>query len=425
MIKKIVFLALVLFVQCFAQRQKFRDGIEKPDFTDSFFYAEIHSVYRDSTNKIFFVYRIPYSRLVFTKNDGKYLASFRLALEVTDTASNHITRQIVEEKFFVNDFDETLDKNNFYQNTANFKLSGGRYNILPFLTDLNTNVQIKLHPLLIDTHKLINEDFYLPIIVNHTKMKCHSDSVFVLTNYDDGYPFDDSTNEIIIPCSDTSVKKINVVIKNNTDTVYNSTVSDYFASGLSINTCNGQVVILSGSNHVLNNFVITNLPAFSEGEISIFVKANGNKTYELFSKKVVWFDKPLSLRNPETAIRLLKFIEPDSVISKLLRVNSDDYKKSLYNYWEKYHPSVRDTYNPLMNEYYSRIDYAAKNFVLISGKSGIETDRSKIYIQFGPPQKIERTSNHYGKVVETWIYNKPEREFVFIDDNGTGNFKLK
>ncbi len=122
---------------------------------------------------------------------------------------------------------------------------------------------------------------------------------------------------------------------------------------------------------------------------------------------------------------MLKFIEKDSVISNMLKANSNDYKKELYNYWKKYNINSHGTFNPLMEEYYSRIDYAAKTFAIFSDKSGIETDRGEIYIQFGKPQKIERASTQYGKVVETWIYEKPPRDFIFVDNDGTGNFMLR
>jgi hypothetical protein len=47
-----------------------------------------------------------------------------------------------------------------------------------------------------------------------------------------------------------------------------------------------------------------------------------------------------------------------------------------------------------------------------------------VYIKFGKPEKIERTSNPQGLVVETWTYLNPDRTFSFIDKKGTGNFTL-
>jgi GWxTD domain-containing protein len=77
-----------------------------------------------------------------------------------------------------------------------------------------------------------------------------------------------------------------------------------------------------------------------------------------------------------------------------------------------------------MSEYYKRVDYTAKNFSSLSGKKGFETDRGKVYIQFGKPKTIERGSNSEGKVVETWYYND-QKKFIFIDKQGTGDFPLQ
>jgi GWxTD domain-containing protein len=75
-----------------------------------------------------------------------------------------------------------------------------------------------------------------------------------------------------------------------------------------------------------------------------------------------------------------------------------------------------------MNEFYSRADYAAVNFRSLSGKTGLESDRGKIYIKFGKPVKVERKSSQNGKIIEVWIYTG--RSFTFMDDKGTGDFNL-
>jgi hypothetical protein len=48
-----------------------------------------------------------------------------------------------------------------------------------------------------------------------------------------------------------------------------------------------------------------------------------------------------------------------------------------------------------------------------------------IYIKFGKPDQVERASNEKGKIVETWIYTKPQRKFVFVDKQGVGVFSLE
>ena len=77
-----------------------------------------------------------------------------------------------------------------------------------------------------------------------------------------------------------------------------------------------------------------------------------------------------------------------------------------------------------MYEFYSRVDYAMKEFNSISNNNGAKSDRGVVYIRFGKPDKIDRTSTSQGEVIEIWTYSNPQRKFTFIDKIGTGNFTL-
>ncbi|MCK7522798.1 MAG: GWxTD domain-containing protein [Ignavibacteriales bacterium] len=67
----------------------------------------------------------------------------------------------------------------------------------------------------------------------------------------------------------------------------------------------------------------------------------------------------------------------------------------------------------------ARVDYAVKEFKGIGKGNGAKTDRGVVYIKFGKPEKIERSSNPQGQVMEIWTYSNPERKFTFIDKKGT------
>ncbi|RPI65977.1 MAG: GWxTD domain-containing protein [Ignavibacteriales bacterium] len=136
-----------------------------------------------------------------------------------------------------------------------------------------------------------------------------------------------------------------------------------------------------------------------------------------------WYDKPHSLRNRETAVKLLKFIDEEETYKYITDADEQKFDSLFFNYWKPYDPTPDDSYNELMDEYYKRADYAAMNFSSISGKPGLESDRGKIYIKFGKPVNIERTSNENGKMIEIWEYAN-QKKFSFIDEKGTGEFNL-
>ncbi len=72
-----------------------------------------------------------------------------------------------------------------------------------------------------------------------------------------------------------------------------------------------------------------------------------------------------------------------------------------------------------------RVKYADEHFSL-GKKKGRFTDRGRIYIKYGPPDEIERSGVAMSDLEkETWFYYKGRGlEFVFVDIDGTGDYKL-
>ena len=49
-----------------------------------------------------------------------------------------------------------------------------------------------------------------------------------------------------------------------------------------------------------------------------------------------------------------------------------------------------------------------------------------IYILFGPPDQVERTnpSMSNSTLYQIWTYNRINKQFIFKDQNGFGDFRL-
>lgn len=394
----------------------------------SFSYYETHIFKADSTYKVFYVYKIPYNHFVFIKDGNKYTANFRLSIEVTDTVSNHVTRQIEDKIIASENYDETNSDNNYFDGITKFNLSTGKYFLHPMITDLNSNRDLKLPEVRIDLISTKGKDFYRPLVVDNGLMKCDNKLLYQLTNFNDCVPFSENEFNLIIPCKDTSISQIYVRLLNNKDTVYSGNISESFISGILPEECEDRIALDSSKEIIpTRNFILKNFShKLKEGNLRIYIFKDKKLVDEHpFVLDVTWFKKPFSLRDSKEAIKLLKYIDKESVIDSLLKFDSDDYHDVLFNYWKKYDPATSTEFNPLMNEYYQRIDYSIKTFSTLSGKSGAATDRGMTYIKLGKPKSVERSSNKYGKVVEKWIYENPLRVFEFIDQNGTGDYVLK
>ena len=345
-----------------------------------------------------------------------------LILKFRTTNSNFIKREIKDWKIQTASFEQTISGDFYAEGLINLKLPAGKYNFRPIITDQNSNNEILGIGNKFDSGKPEKglENFnaeieskvkFTPMIVDAKKIICNDKEYFRLTNFEGNIPFGPEDYSLIIPVHDLSLKQISITVISHNDTIIKKTLTDSFISSIGLEECSGKILITNSGNHKTNNFILSGISnKLREGPFSIIVNDDKEMRFHSF---VFWYNKPLSLRNPELAIKALKYVEDDSVIDSLLDLDEKNMYKGLVDYWKKLDPSPETEYNELMTEYYSRVDYAQINFTSINGIKGIDSDRGKIYVKFGKPDQVERASNEQGKIVETWIYKKPASQIYF------------
>ena len=421
--KKLLFIFFLLYVSVFGQPN--HQGL--PFRTQFPFESEIISIPRiDGDYSVYFAYRIPYNLLVFERTDGIFEAGFRVIVEISDENLNLVTRDIKDSKVSVQDFESTNDHKLFLQAYLTFKLKPGEYKITAVISDLNSSDELPIKPEKIILGKNENKKALHPLIIRAQEFYCNDKKAFLLANSGGNIPFSDEDYHLIIPVSDTLVTKLKVSIENNDEIVFSGEVVESYIIPIGITMCENNLAVTNDTaNIVFRSFVMRNVNAkINEGKVILKISGKDKDIDDEYESKVVWFNKPFSLMDPEKAIEYLSYIESDSVVSLLLDEDESDYPKILNEYWKKFDPTPETTYNEIMYEYYNRVDYAIKEFRAISNSNGARTDRGMIYIKFGKPDKIERLSNPEGIIIETWTYYNPERRFSFIDRKGTGNFTL-
>jgi GWxTD domain-containing protein len=104
-------------------------------------------------------------------------------------------------------------------------------------------------------------------------------------------------------------------------------------------------------------------------------------------------------------------------------VNKADKQKRFEKYWKSLDPSPSTERNEAYDEYYSRIEYANKNFK--SYTEGWLTDMGMVYIVFGPPNYTDQSNSYNGRTVYIkWTYLN-NREYIFADETGLGDYRLR
>jgi len=422
-VKKFLFSLLFISISLFGQPQR----NSQPFIPRIPFETEAISLPRtDGDYSVYYSYKIPYKLLVFARNEESYEASFRIIVEISDEDGKLVGRDIKDSKISVNSFEATDDLNVFLQDYLSFKIKPGNYKAAAIISDMNSTGDLPLKPIELKLGNKENNLVLNPLVINSQEVTCNDKSAFILANSGGNVPFSFESFNLVIPVSDTLITEIDVTLENNDEVVYSGKVEESYVLPIGITSCDDNILVTTmPENRLIRNFIIRNVnQKLNEGELVLTVENEEKEIDKKIDLKVVWFNKPFSLLNPEKAIEFLSYIESDSVISELLDEDESDYPWVLSNYWSKFDPTPETTFNEIMFEYYSRVDYAIREFKSITNNNGAKTDRGMIYIKFGNADKIERTSTSQGQVIEVWTYSKSQRSFSFIDKTGTGNFTL-
>jgi GWxTD domain-containing protein len=140
--------------------------------------------------------------------------------------------------------------------------------------------------------------------------------------------------------------------------------------------------------------------------------------------RVVWPNKPFSLINPELALDALRHIATEDEIGAMQSGSPARRAEAFHRFWKSRDRDTTTAYNEVMAEYYYRVDEALRKFSTVREGDGYKTDRGRIYILYGPPQKTEKLLQPGGAPTEIWTYERLKRRLVFIDPNKNGAFVL-
>jgi GWxTD domain-containing protein len=95
-------------------------------------------------------------------------------------------------------------------------------------------------------------------------------------------------------------------------------------------------------------------------------------------------------------------------------------------FWEKRDPDPETEENEFKDQFYDRIEYANQRFK--EGGLGANTDRGRIYIYFGFPDKIEESMMHRVPGIRggilIWTFYRYEFAIRFVDQYGNNQYKF-
>ncbi len=133
---------------------------------------------------------------------------------------------------------------------------------------------------------------------------------------------------------------------------------------------------------------------------------------------------PESAKFYQTA-RLIMTKEEVKIFERL--PDAESRKEFIADFWLKRDPDPDTPDNDYRKEFEARVEFVNKRFNK-EGGPGYNTDRGRVYILMGPPEKIEEFTPEVGSTVrgfaQWWSYYTRQMAVEFIDETGTGKFRM-
>ncbi|MGK9477218.1 GWxTD domain-containing protein [Melioribacter sp. OK-6-Me] len=371
------------------------------------------------SNYLYISIRIPYERLVFIKKQNNYVSGYSLSLELFQK-DPFVERKTITEEVIAKSYEQTESNTDYSQAFTHFLIKNGDYYLIPTVSYLNSNKTEILDTIFIRT----DEKYFDPVIIDLREYDCDGREGYLIANYGNQIPFSSRNYGLIIPLSnDIASENLRIKIEQNQKVISDTLIDKIHNGFLSINKCNNDLYLLTKSGN--GSYVLINSKSshLYEGKAKLSIYKNDSLLYKTFLE-ICWIDKPTVLHDVRYAVDIMEAVFGKDAAVEIKKNSLGTLFNSLVEYWNKHYPSGESVYNGLMNEFYRRADYAENNFSTMTEKKGALSDRGIVYIKFGKPDRIERDYSD-SIVKEYWYYENIDKQFIFVDEKGLGNYRLE
>jgi len=367
-------------------------------------------------------FKIPYDELQFLKSEnGAYQAVYEISMIVFDEDDFQTDGKIWRDTVTVDNFDATNSRRDFNFTQVVFHLPPSKYRIDARLLDVDTqrNSSQKTTIVLRDfsTSKLTMSDMLIAENVEKDVNGRLTASPLV------GAPRKENDKLFVYfevySKSDDPVLDVTYEIKNSHN---KRIVEDHFK------------LDKQGPTTFVNVSLSSEKMPHDSYLIHLRVKDSKEQVDGERLITMRWEGIPASIADLTLAIQQMRYIAKKDDLKKILETGTDRQRQAFLDFWKRVDPSPGTEHNELLDEYYRRINYASLNFGGI--QEGWKTDRGMVFVLFGAPNDIERNPFNRSprtavgrartvKAYEIWTYHEINRQFVFLDESGYGDYRLE
>lgn len=391
-----------------------------PDLIQFYLETLNYSSSQTDSSRLEVFIEVPYRRLHFVNDAGVFRAKYELTVSIFDSMNNLVQEKTWIEKLQTADYDESMSLKISNVSQKSFILFPSKYTVTVQMQETET-------PKASRVNKMINAK-------NFSQQPFTMSDIMLVKRINE-----EGKKKVIYP-------NISRRVGESGDSfyffyeIYNHCNADSAMAGILLKNIKGEIVYSDTQIQSLEDkkntcFHKINIAQLIMGEytseitvhpLGLEVERNLKEITVSASKEFVvfWRSAPFSGIELEEAIDPLIYIIEREKLDEIKNAPIEKKKGMFHEFWKKRDPSPDTDRNEMMEEYYARVEFTNKNFS--HHKEGWKTDRGMIYIIFGPPDNIERHPFEINtKPYEVWSYYGINREFIFVDDTGFGDYRLQ
>ncbi len=356
---------------------------------------------------------VVYDELQFVKMTDSYEANYEVSIMIEDKDGDQVDGKTYHETVTVQNFDMTNKRMMYSQSNQNFDLEPGSYKVSVEVFDDETNLNTK-----------VSKNVKL---ANFSQEHLATSDIIFLSQIQL-----DSTGALqgIRPQVSDALKGLSAPAFAYIE-IYNPLHSDNVHINYELFNESDKKTIkkdldLSAAQEKTMAYFPIQVDSLGHGIYHLNVYAATDKEKVKTSKTfyVRWRSLPANARDLNEAIDQLRYIASKDEWKKLKKAKGEQRLQEYKTFWLARDPSPGTEINEAMDAHYNRIEYANQHFSAMQ-RQGWRTDMGMVFIILGPPDDIERNAYpRYSKPYEIWYYYRYNREFLFLDITGFGDYRL-
>ena len=355
--------------------------------------------------------KIAFDELQFLKRDSLYTASYEVSITVFDRTGEQAEAKSAEKLVTVDGYQATNSATDFSLSVTDFELRPDKYELLIGLMDLDskktghrkTKIEcpdfcadsLSMSSLFLADHMSVDSTGNLNLTPN------------VLWNFGDGQSRLYLGFEIYNPAGFDSVRVGYSILNPIGEPV------QQFHRMQALRDIKMQVVLEISRKELQNR----------RYQLTADVSAGSRVLKQNRDITIRWMGMPAFATDLDKAIEQLSYIAKGKDIETMKKARDAEKSALFQEFWKNLDPTPGTEINEIMEEYYKRIEYANATFTTFI--DGWKSDRGMVYILLGAPNDVERHPFEAdSKPYEIWSYHRYNRNFVFVDQTGFGEYRL-